>query len=210
MHHDRPRRLVTLLWTLASLGGALGMLAALASLGGCADAPEPAAAPHAPPRTFAATVARPAAAPRVATDLTDSLGRPVTVGCPTCHSLPDFGDPERKVGSTLSRFHVGLVTKHGDLACRACHAAPDYRDLHLADGRTLPFTEVQTLCRQCHGPQGRDFDRGAHGGMRGYWDLSRGPRERHACTTCHDPHAPAFAGMVPAKGPVDPRFGGGH
>ena len=48
------------------------------------------------------------------------------------------------------------------------------------------------------------------GGMNGYWDLSRGPRERHACTTCHDPHAPAYVGMMPARGPVDPRHTGGH
>jgi len=156
---------------------------------------------------FEVHVAKPTGSPRVATDRVDALGRPVTVGCATCHSL-GLGDGTRTMGATLTQFHQALVTRHGTLACRSCHEAPDYANLHLADGTTLPFTEVQTLCRQCHGPQGRDFDRGSHGGMNGYWDLTRGPRERHACTTCHDPHAPAYVGMIPARGPVPQHFGG--
>ncbi len=176
----------------------------------CADAPVPPAAVYLPVPTHPVTITRPAAPPRVATDQVDALGRPVTVGCATCHSL-GLGEPTRKVGQPLTRFHQGLVTRHGELACRACHQAPDYATLHLADGTSLPYTEVQTLCRQCHGPQSRDYDRGSHGGMRGYWDRSRGPRERHACTTCHDPHAPAYPGMIPARGPIDlPHDPGAH
>ena len=63
------------------------------------------------------------------------------------------------------------------------------------------------LCAQCHGPQYRDYRHGAHGGMRGHWDLSRGPRERNHCVACHDPHAPAFGQFEPVPGPRD-RFTG--
>lgn len=195
-------RWVRLLRLIAICGSFAGCTA-------CADAPGEAAAPYRPVPRSPINVARPAGPPRVASDLVDGLGRPVTVGCATCHSL-GVGDPTRRTGSTLTDFHQGLVTRHGDQACRACHQGPDYAELHLADGAAVAFTEVQTLCRQCHGPQARDFDHGAHGGMNGYWDLSRGPRERHACTTCHDPHAPAYVGMMPARGPVDPRHTGGH
>jgi len=179
-----------------------------ATIGGCGDS-APAIEPpvYAPARTFAVEISRPAGPPRVVTDRVDALGRPVTIGCATCHSLAGLGNPERKSGEPPTEFHSTLVVEHGDLLCRACHEAPGYATLHLADGRSLPYVEVQTLCRQCHGPQARDFDRGSHGGMTGYWDLSRGPRQRHHCTVCHDPHAPAYVGMMPARGPVDPRFG---
>jgi len=169
--------------------------------------PSAAAATHPSAPRFEVHVAKPTGPPRVATDRVDALGRPITVGCATCHSL-GVGDSTRAMGATLTQFHQALVTRHGELACRSCHEAPDYANLHLADGTTVPFTDVQTLCRQCHGPQARDFDRGSHGGMNGYWDLTRGPRQRHACTTCHDPHAPAYVGMVPARGPVPQHFGG--
>ena len=222
---------------LIAICGTFAAGAAGAAGTACADTPSEVAAAYRPTPTSPINVARPPGPPRVASDLVDGLGRPVTVGCATCHSLrayvtdeqrgdapqipvfptenepfgaPGVGDPTRRTGSTLTTFHQGLVTRHGDQACRACHQGPDYAELHLADGAAVAFTEVQTLCRQCHGPRARDFDHGAHGGMNGYWDLSRGPRERHACTTCHDPHAPAYVGMMPARGPVDPRHTGGH
>jgi hypothetical protein len=62
---------------------------------------------------------------------------------------------------------------------------------------------VMDLCGQCHGPQARDYAHGAHGGMTGYWDLSRGPRERNNCIDCHDPHAPAFPKVRPVFAPKD-------
>jgi hypothetical protein len=68
-----------------------------------------------------------------------------------------------------------------------------------------------TLCAQCHGPQFRDYQHGAHGGMSGFWDLSKGGRTRNNCIDCHDPHAPKYPTVTPARGPND-RFqtGGGH
>jgi hypothetical protein len=67
----------------------------------------------------------------------------------------------------------------------------------------LPFSAVTQLCGQCHGPQKRDYDHGAHGGMTGYWDRSLGPRKRNPCTACHSPHSPAYPQVWPAPGPRD-------
>lgn len=63
------------------------------------------------------------------------------------------------------------------------------------------------LCRQCHGPQARDYDHGTHGGMTGYWDTTRGPRLRNHCTDCHDAHSPAIVPVMPAAPPRDRYFG---
>ena len=73
----------------------------------------------------------------------------------------------------------------------------------LADGQAVPYTEVMTLCGQCHGPQTRDYAHGAHGGMNGYWDLRKGGRTRNTCINCHDPHAPAFPLVMPVLPPRD-------
>ena len=53
-----------------------------------------------------------------------------------------------------------------------------------------------TLCSQCHGPQATAFEHGAHGGMNGYWDLTRGPQMKNNCIDCHDPHVPAYPKMI--------------
>jgi len=105
--------------------------------------------------------------------------------------------------SGLSRFHAGVALAHGDLTCAACHAPDDRTQLRLADDQRLAFSDVQQLCRQCHGPQYRDYTHGAHGGMRGYWDLSRGPRARNACITCHGAHQPAYPLVQPEPPPRD-------
>ncbi len=58
----------------------------------------------------------------------------------------------------------------------------DYDSLQLADGHRVEFTDVMTLCGQCHGPQMKDFNHGVHGGLNGYWDLSRGSAaEKQLC-----------------------------
>ena len=141
----------------------------------------------------------------------DEKGRPVMIACATCHTTRP-ADANVKIGATLEKFHQGLVGKHGDLSCTSCHNATDgYATLRLADGKSVPHAEVMTLCAQCHGPQYRDYQHGAHGGMTGYWDLTKGGRVRNNCIHCHDPHAPKYPTVQPAHGPND-RFqaGGGH
>lgn len=124
------------------------------------------------------------------------------VPCTTCHE-PRSARPLPASASNLGGPHAGLTVQHGDLRCASCHDATQRDRLHLADGRSPPLRDAMLLCAQCHGPQKRDYDHGAHGGMRGHWDLSRGPRERNHCVACHDPHAPRFGKFVPVSGPRD-------
>ena len=149
----------------------------------------------------------------VSTSRTDALGRPVVVACSSCHAAR-APDATRRDGAEFTVFHQGLTMRHGGLTCLSCHGGDGYDALRLADGSAVPFPEVMTLCRQCHGPQARDYAHGTHGGMAGYWDRSKGPRTRNSCVVCHDAHAPAYSGMQPAPGPadrfLDPPGGDGH
>ncbi|MBI5610873.1 MAG: hypothetical protein HY902_18485 [Deltaproteobacteria bacterium] len=77
------------------------------------------------------------------------------------------------------------------------------------------MSSVIELCSQCHGPQARDYQHGAHGGMTGYWDLRRGDRFRNVCVDCHNPHVPAYPQFAPVQRPRDrfldaPATAGGH
>ena len=112
-----------------------------------------------------------------------------TVSCVTCHSARG-PRPLPKQASELKEFHVGMKFQHGKLECGSCHddSAP-HRLLHLASGEKVEMPQAMRLCAQCHGPQKRDYDHGAHGGMNGYWDRSRGERVRNNCVDCHDPLA---------------------
>lgn len=130
------------------------------------------------------------------TDRTDPRGVPLRVACPTCHA------PLAAAGTRAGSPHDEVQVHHGELTCGACHA-PDQDGLHLADGARFPFREVRRLCTQCHSMQTRDYLRGAHGGMTGYWDLRRGPRQRNDCVDCHLPHAPASGQWTPVMPPRD-------
>ena len=170
-------------------------------------APDPGgAAPSAP--AFPVQVRLPAKLTSV--EVMGEGAQPVRVACVTCHSLRPV-KPLPASAAELKEFHMGLTVQHGTLSCASCHApgAPAER-LHLADGKELQMVEAITLCSQCHGPQRRDYERGAHGGMKGHWDLSRGPRERNTCVDCHDPHAPKYVGGKPVHPPRDRFFGGSH
>ena len=134
------------------------------------------------------------------TSLKDVRGRPVGISCTTCHgSQSQTGLLEPGVAKD---FHRGLKVNHGNLSCTACHDQ-DRSLLHLADATKLEFDQSMKLCAQCHGVQYRDYSKGAHGGMNGYWDLRRGGRERNTCIDCHAPHSPAYEKMWPVHPPKD-------
>ena len=184
---------------------------------GCAPDPHSARTPPEVAATardahhFPVAIHKPAGAPTIPTGTFDEKGNAVTIACATCHTTKP-ANPDAKLGTPLAQFHQGLVGKHGNLSCASCHHTTDgYATLRLADGKNVPYTEVMTLCAQCHGPQFRDYRRGAHGGMTGYWDLTKGGRARNNCVECHDSHAPKYPTVAPARGPND-RFltGGGH
>lgn len=186
-------------WVIASAGTCLVTVALAAGI-----APQLATEPHPAPRTpsppanrHRVEIRQPITQPRVDTGRTDAQGRPITVSCGSCHAT---SAPRRDTRSSveLDEFHQGLVYQHGNLTCLSCHDATNYDQLRLADGRGVPFPDAMALCSQCHGPQFRDYSRGSHGGMTGFWDLSRGPRLRNHCVDCHDPHAPHFPVVTPS------------
>jgi hypothetical protein len=156
----------------------------------------------------AVLVKAPSGPPGVNTGRVDMHGKPVRVRCTTCHAVMPSNAANRH-GSDLDQFHQGLTMAHGNLSCLSCHNPDNYETLRLADGRAVEFADVMTLCAQCHGPQARDYAHGAHGGMTGHWDLTRGPRQRNNCIDCHDPHAPAFPQVRPVFAPKD-RFPRSH
>jgi hypothetical protein len=141
--------------------------------------------------------------PEVATGLLDYHGNPVGVSCMTCHATRAPNRDRGLAGAVPTEFHQGLVYAHANQSCLSCHHAEDYGSLRLADGRKLAFGRAQNLCAQCHGPQTRDYLHGSHGGMKGYWDRTRGDRTRNTCTDCHDPHAPAYPAWTPVFAPRD-------
>jgi hypothetical protein len=151
---------------------------------------------------YPVAIRKPDGPPRVFTGIKDANGNDVTVSCSTCHSVrePDFGN---NTDADLDEFHGTIVVDHGQISCLSCHNPFDYDSLKLADGRRVEYSEVMTLCGQCHGPQLREYMNGAHGGMSGYWDLSRGPRNKNNCVDCHYPHLPQFPKMQPTFKPAD-------
>lgn len=153
-------------------------------------------APTPPAKLHPVIVRTPDHPPMVNSGKLDHNGNPLMVSCATCHETrkPDLTNNSQE---QLDQFHQGLTFKHGQLSCLSCHNAKDYNQLRLADGTNLRFQQVMQLCGQCHGPQYRDYQHGAHGGMNGYWDLKRGPRKRNNCIDCHDPHAPDYPIVTP-------------
>lgn len=151
---------------------------------------------------FATLINKPAGPPRIELAGADPQGRSGSVACSTCHSVrpPNAANVS---AATLDEFHQGMTFKHGTIACYACHNqdAPD--SLRLADGTSVAYENVMTLCSQCHGPQATAFAHGAHGGMNGFWDLTRGPQTKNNCVDCHDPHAPSYPQMIVGFKPKD-------
>ncbi|QQE09994.1 hypothetical protein JD969_10735 [Planctomycetota bacterium] len=149
---------------------------------------------------YQVSINKPKKSPVVVLEETDFHGRPLTASCTTCHSTRQPNNTLND-SSKLDEFHPDLILNHGQLSCMSCHNAGDYDKLKLANGQTLDYTNVMQLCAQCHGPQHRDYQNGSHGGMQGYWDLSKGPRVRNNCTDCHNPHTPAFQKFRPVFPP---------
>jgi formate-dependent nitrite reductase cytochrome c552 subunit len=133
-------------------------------------------------------------------------GRPLSIGCRTCHATGVQTGLVVKAKLENGRdIHRGIVAgfMHGELECASCHEPGDKTKLRLADGSRISFGDTMRLCAQCHGPQYRDYTHGAHGGMNGAWDLSRGQRVRNHCVDCHSPHAPRYPQVQPATRPND-------
>lgn len=128
--------------------------------------------------------------------------------CAECHpaSDPVKLDYDADGNVVVPKAHKGLLAMaHGrnfrNENCFNCHDRDQLDQLHTADGAKLKFEQATLLCASCHGPTYRDWEAGAHGRTGGHWDRSAGPIKREECTSCHDPHAPAFTGIIPMPGP---------
>lgn len=196
--------------SLAPRSGSRGVLAAAARVlpllalltacdAGFADPSREFAEPIADTVPYRTTIRMPTSHGVVDTPLRDVHGTPIGVACETCHGP---NPSEAWTATPGDSFHTGVELKHGTLTCDFCHTE-DRLAFRLADGSRLERGASMKLCGQCHGPQLRDYDAGAHGGMSGYWDLRQGPRVRNHCTACHAPHSPAYERVMPVHPPRD-------
>jgi predicted CXXCH cytochrome family protein len=128
--------------------------------------------------------------------------------CAECHAPDDpvklnYADDGSLI---MPEAHKNLLSMaHGRNArndyCYNCHDPDELDQLHTAEGAKLKFDQATLLCAGCHGPTYRDWEAGVHGRTGGYWDRTAGPIKREECTSCHDPHAPSFTGLIPMPGP---------
>lgn len=128
--------------------------------------------------------------------------------CAECHPPSDPVKLEYDdAGNVIfPKAHQGLFSMaHGrnfrNENCFNCHDRDQLDQLHTPDGEKLKFEQATLLCASCHGPTYRDWLAGAHGRNSGYWDLKAGAVIKQECASCHDPHAPAFTGLIPMPGP---------
>jgi hypothetical protein len=118
--------------------------------------------------------------------------------CSDCHANLEPDPTPRALEE-----HTAIRLDHGprERWCFECHEAGDRDVLHLAGGKTLPFSESFRLCGQCHGDKYRDWRRGVHGKRTGSYS---GKKMYLLCAHCHDPHRPAFAPLEPMPPPRRP------
>jgi Doubled CXXCH motif (Paired_CXXCH_1) len=147
-------------------------------------------------------IRKPSGPPRIELVGNDPQGRTGSVACSTCHAVRQ-ANLENKSAATLDEFHQGMTFSHGSITCYACHNPNDSDALRQADGSSVNYENVMALCSQCHSKQAESFAHGAHGGMNGHWDLSRGPQIKNNCIDCHDPHVPEYPKMIVGFKPKD-------
>jgi hypothetical protein len=118
--------------------------------------------------------------------------------CANCHTVPIATLQARRPASeprahwTVSLVHAADTV----MTCATCHASSDPGALRLLEGEPVGFDHAYAVCAQCHSPQRRDWEGGAHGKRVGGWTS---PRVVYNCTECHDPHQPAFGTRWPAR-----------
>lgn len=123
--------------------------------------------------------------------------------CQECHRLFSSMPETDRV---LMR-HRNIELDHGlNDRCFNCHHNEDRNLLALQGGETVTYSNSPQLCGKCHGPTFRDWQQGMHGRTIPSATEPAG-RVRLKCTECHDPHAPAMAGMELLPGPNTLRMG---
>jgi hypothetical protein len=142
-----------------------------------------------------------------AQDLIRSGGDTSDFDCYTCHDRkqPVKLKLDEEGNVIVPKEHEDVVMSHGrhhrNNNCYNCHDEANLELLQTRDGRHLKIVESPALCGSCHGPTYRDWEAGVHGRTSGYWKRELGPIDRKVCTSCHNPHSPAFPSRAPAPGP---------
>jgi len=132
------------------------------------------------------------------------------MNCAACHD-PEEGvevEYDDDVNVIIPPAHQNAVLRHGTHArnnnCYNCHVATNLTVLRTRSGEEFPLSNTTQVCGGCHGPTLRDWEAGIHGRWNGFWLASSGEQKRTGCTSCHDPHAPAFPFMIPGPPPARP------
>lgn len=119
--------------------------------------------------------------------------------CSSCHTA---GLPELKAGAKAGekKAHWNIDLKHAKMEtmdCATCHNTEgDMDKLVSLTGKTIHIDESFKQCAQCHSTQYKDWQGGSHGKRLGSWAQ---PRVINNCTSCHNPHSPAFESRWPAR-----------
>ena len=114
--------------------------------------------------------------------------------CSTCHE----NGLESDKSSQLTEPHKDIELNHADpsvMSCTTCHAAENLDNLHTLTGTPVEFNHSYQVCSQCHSQEFEDWEGGAHGKRVGGWAP---PRVIETCTSCHNPHDPAWDTRWPA------------
>jgi predicted CXXCH cytochrome family protein len=128
--------------------------------------------------------------------------------CETCHSPAKPVKLEYAADGAviMPAAHQNLLEmSHGrnnrNNLCFNCHNPAKLNELVTRDGTKLTLDHATPLCASCHGPTYRDWEAGVHGRTTGHWNRAMGEITREDCTSCHDPHAPAFPQLIPLRRP---------
>jgi hypothetical protein len=113
--------------------------------------------------------------------------------CSVCHT-----EKIAQVNSGALFTHADISINHGkgdnSLMCVDCHDENKRDFLVDKQGKLIDFDHSYQLCGQCHFRPKRDWLGGAHGKRETYW---AGERVVRNCTSCHNPHSPAFTTKMP-------------
>lgn len=129
------------------------------------------------------------------------------LSCYSCHetdSPPEIGyDADGILIWEEHKFDFELRhgRSHRNEFCYTCHAKENLEKLRAPDGTLMNIDEGNLLCGSCHGTLYRDWEDNLHGRVTGYWNRDMGPTKQEDCTSCHNPHNPAFPSLIPSPGP---------
>jgi len=121
-------------------------------------------------------------------------------GCKSCHS--GFALSKMK-GKKHKRAHWNIVLKHADskiMNCTTCHNDDEVWRFKVGKSKVHANKSAKT-CMQCHFKQANDWELGSHGKRSVGWQTERAIK---SCTSCHNPHRPAFGKRVPKLAPYRP------